>query len=1144
MNDLEKLVQHRDDILRAEIAGWLHNIGKLDPNFVGGNTPDEFRVDRYKFKRFASPDLNWIKDQELKSKLQTYAEKSMRQGSEDDKEILDDIKDWVRKRGLYDKLVSALRTLCDFVAGHGPAYFVSPRRSEILKQLEPPSIEEYVEEEIKQELPKWKQQYPAGYEHLVERKRQEYKIQRRSSLERELEQIYQQESQQEDERIRLYRSITLAIPSCQPWSLLDLLTLFWDDFFEKPRDQGDYDPGSDNDPDYHREYLLTHVFGSHTDANAPSLLMLAHGEMSGPEKYGWTIDCRYRERYEEDPNRRENSSQYDVNSLRLSTAFGYERTHLDWHQCVRIRCNLLNAVREAWENPSEGRSYLRQYLVALQRGVSDTRLPFNEISLGEYADSIAALFKTAVAQAVLTGQVPTPGTMRWRLASIRLNAFDFLFQVNQLADLLARKKLLQGVWDTVRAALEVETPIGSAVYTDEHGLVFVLPEWSGKSDEEIWRIIEARTEEAIKAIKRRDGSLIGTTDLRPTVRIGQPRRGKQLLLAEALPAEEPLNIPDPAMIQNYWSNHRNRERCYVCGLRPVGYVEDDLPPFVTEEKARERNLCGICLARRGRRSEEWATKQEFKETIWIDEVADSNGRVALVVGRFDLDEWLSGALVRSLAIGTEDEEGNNWLAKSPTFARIQRVWRTTAEFWQEVMDDILKDLKDDRRRILLHLERRPDLGTYHVYELDLGKTIMSVVWCPPQDAQGGFLVSAENLGYITKQLGGREDVYSDPALSSIQVEDYLREEFVNKKREPVLRNPEGASSERAHNLLGGNRIVKINTQDVAYSTAIPILAEPRTFMVLVPADKALDVVKAIKTKYEREMGKVRNRLPLHLGMVFAHRRTPLRAVLEAGRQMLKQEVPGSYETWTVKSPPSRAGLPSEKVVLADASDQFNATVAVELVQNGRELTWYVPLKMGDGQIEDCWYPYVFWKEDADGCTDPLQASRKRVFQGPRPGMGNCWLVHADELRVGDRIYFTPATFDFEWLDTNARRFEIAYDDRGQRHNRLTRPYLLDDFDRLERLWGFVRNLTITQRHQVIRAIEATREAWYGQRTGQSLDDGVFRQFVADTLAGANWPKKQPWGKIPREWQEKLVDAGVRGELADLAELHMEILKER
>ena len=81
--------------------------------------------------------------------------------------------------------------------------------------------------------------------------------------------------------------------------------------------------------------------------------------------------------------------------------------------------------------------------------------------------------------------------------------------------------------------------------------------------------------------------------------------------------------------------------------------------------------------------------------------------MARIVGRFDLDDWLNGNLVRSLAIGT-DKEGN-WLAKPPTFARIQRVWRTTAEFWQEVKEyNILRAFKDDRRRIILYLARETD----------------------------------------------------------------------------------------------------------------------------------------------------------------------------------------------------------------------------------------------------------------------------------------------------------------------------------------------------------------------------------------------------------------------------------------------------
>ena len=41
MRELEKLAQNRDAILLAEMAGLLHNIGKLNPNFLKSTVKDE-----------------------------------------------------------------------------------------------------------------------------------------------------------------------------------------------------------------------------------------------------------------------------------------------------------------------------------------------------------------------------------------------------------------------------------------------------------------------------------------------------------------------------------------------------------------------------------------------------------------------------------------------------------------------------------------------------------------------------------------------------------------------------------------------------------------------------------------------------------------------------------------------------------------------------------------------------------------------------------------------------------------------------------------------------------------------------------------------------------------------------------------------
>jgi hypothetical protein len=79
---------------------------------------------------------------------------------------------------------------------------------------------------------------------------------------------------------------------------------------------------------------------------------------------------------------------------------------------------------------------------------------------------------------------------------------------------------------------------------------------------------------------------------------------------------------------------------------------------------------------------------------------------------------------------------------------------------------------------------------------------------------------------------------------------------------------------------------------------------------------------------------------------------------------------------------------------------------------------------------------------------------------------------------------------------------------------------------------------------VVRTIESTREAWHGQEQNeQASQDAVFRQFVSDTLAGAAWPKDKSWDVSSQECKD-LVQAGISGELADLAELYMEILKEK
>jgi len=294
------------------------------------------------------------------------------------------------------------------------------------------------------------------------------------------------------------------------------------------------------------------------------------------------------------------------------------------------------------------------------------------------------------------------------------------------------------------------------------------------------------------------------------------------------------------------------------------------------------------------------------------------------------------------------------------------------------------------------------------------------------------------------------------------------------------------------------------------------------------------VVKAIKEKYEHEMGKVQNRLPLHLGVVFASRRMPLQAILEAGRAMLKRST--REETFKVNQV-----TPSEC-----KDDGWPIERQVTLCLNNRDITVTVPVVMGDGQTHDVWYPYWQLQKGDD--------KRTYCFQGAD---GKPW-VHVCDLRPDDQVGLTPSTFDFEFLDSASRRFEVYYDENGRRPRR-TRPFYLQDVERLENLWEeHFSHLKRSQFSQMLQTIEVARERWNIPLGDEALQNEVFCQFMKDTLANANILSLRAKRSSPPPAAEiasppaaarndmltQLIEAAARGELADWAELHLEILKEK
>ncbi|AFZ28588.1 CRISPR-associated protein, Csx11 family (plasmid) [Cylindrospermum stagnale PCC 7417] len=914
-----------------------------------------------------------------------------------------------------------------------------------------------------------------------------------------------------------------------------------------------------------------------------------------------------------------------VGKVYLSTAFGTESKAIDlkqteWHKFYTFLQTHIQILENSLTVPKYDWKGFRKYFISqlesyFRQTVAETRRPLSDVSLFDQTSASVAFLKAALAQNLLAGwKEPVTDIIKdkyyWRVLKVGLDGLAFWGDSVRIGDLLARKELIGKALDLVQRVIEEQYPLGLEIYRDENGSVFIVPDiadllnWKTKSGcllcEYLQRIANFQFKgEARWVLKLSDHT-------RDTLKFGR--------LATSKPNK--LSANDKT-IASHWNIQEKQDICPICSLRPIG----------SSNKALKLKVCDVCYQRRTNRAKAWT--KNLHTTIWIDEVADTNGRLALIVGRFELESWLTGEAFNSIV--SSDPQSQIWkepkgskqhnfdyqnllneiqnalskkpenkrqfvsntlldglvsknsrglrkgqnppllqpfynlqvtdtdlgegrtsedpyllalamMRQNPSFARLRRVWETTQKFWQEIIADV-PDTQLSKVKCRLNIQvktseiSRLKLVNFGNYDLVLKNAKLSVLLWDDR------LITTDNLCYVAKQLNtfsdNKESENINRSLDSTIAAEFVRSHLNNQQ--VSIEEPTGYGNP---NKLGGQ--LDINSNDITLdftecTPVIQILAEPRTFMALVPAEKSLEVINTIQTKYDREMGKVRNRLPLHLGVVYFHRRTPLRAALDAGRQMLTYKSPTDKQLWHVQSTYT-GQLPKEKAKLANGTKQFDQTITLTLTQDERSITWHVPAKMGDGNTPDNWYPYVFLETNDD--DSKVKTERNRAIKSQRPGTTEpCWLVHPGDLKKGDQIYFTPSTFDFEYLDSTARRFEIHYDKEGRRP-RQTRPFYLEDLDRFQTLWEIMKNLQTSQCHQVIYTIEATREMWYGQNEQESWTDAVFKQFVTDTLTNAAWPKDKKWPTFSDKERQQLIDAGVRGELADLAELYMKILKEQ
>lgn len=888
------------------------------------------------------------------------------------------------------------------------------------------------------------------------------------------------------------------------------------------------------------------------------------------------------------------------------------------------------------------RAVRRLVQAIFQQGLGETRRAANDVTLWDHAFSVASLYKAALAGMLLEGKSRAPATVRWRFFPVGWDGLRLIAKGHKIGDSLGYREMLREAQDAVSDIVEFEWAIGNEAYRDENGIYFVLPVLDDRK-------LQSNCERDLgTAIRRRvlqvtDGEVVpvlgGESDK-------EGSRGLTRLGFQIAQTDRDVLVPYPSDMQPTWTEcwtdwpqladylrdaQNSAEpglhlgQCDVCGYQQECAVftpdgrrpqVDGCPVCQAHPKCENQVVCPTCGQRRQRRAQPWLTGGR-ETTIWIDEVADRNDRVAVIIGRFELTHWLNGEfehtylntlLGQSLVdwgrkatgsevltaactagipvpstegsadyhtatayleyvLNTPDAAGANNLLrpfldfavrqrdvataidssferaacavartpenlatllfrKHPSPARLRRIWRTTETFWQKVVESVLDKFSYDRfsdpeqhgaseartRRIALYAEgvSLPALA----YDAQIASLRLSLYW----DRKHQRFVTLDNLQLLLEQTN---------TGSEAELRTWLNRQRELQIEEPLLGQAR-VSQERGRRryLLRGNEPL-----DDAYRPYVPVLSTPRTFMALVPGVDAADILQEIRRLYEHDFGKVRNRLPLHLGVVYFHRRSPLYAALDAARRLLPEGCRDT-ETWTL----TQAALP---IVMADGGSGVRLKF-----ENGH--VWDIDVTTGDPDVADEYYPYFLVE---------AESHPRMVLTVPDPTRDNLRLplVHARDLAQGDRVRIAPSLFDFEYLDTIGRRFEVGYSG-GQRRPRagLTglRPHYLERLTEFRRLWWLVSGhyadefgardgLTPTQLSN-LETLIGTQALLWGQGDWVKLgSDAAYGEYAAATLANIG----QGWWKSLEDADKQLVVRAINdGSFMDVIELYRKIMK--
>ncbi len=292
--------------------------------------------------------------------------------------------------------------------------------------------------------------------------------------------------------------------------------------------------------------------------------------------------------------------------------------------------------------------------VTFSHALGETRIPANDVTLWDHSYSTASLYK-AVLCGIVLGEKPKPQDLKWRIFGVSWDGLGFMEKGKKVADILKRKQIIEEIKEGLKENFEVKYPIGNAVYEDINGIYFTFPALENEKEKE-----KAKELAECLLIEGEGLDIVSETseqELWPFFTLSEPRRSLTVLGEELKFAAEKRNVPKMSPILFIEGKEELLDTDWL-KLLPEGDEDqegyDICPACQIRSKDPQREICETCDERRMGRLDKWLEGDKEK-TIWIDEVADDNNRVALLTLGLGLDKWLDGTLVGTIYSQTFDD---------------------------------------------------------------------------------------------------------------------------------------------------------------------------------------------------------------------------------------------------------------------------------------------------------------------------------------------------------------------------------------------------------------------------------------------------------------------------------------------------------